>query len=267
MIVESQNESLLSFLTDPIISSNSSLVGLDTIQVTNSHLLPTYNPLGFQSLEFSLPDIPEDHNFHLMKTIPYFENHSTKPIVTIQKPASLNKKKFMEHEINCSTCNKDIALALLHCSSKTPCTSKSLNILSSYILDVECVDCERVRIKEEHLLHSFTTLSEIPALNLPVMECQPCVSSKRKRVTDSNEMCCQVCKLKIAQGGFRSLLLGKCDTIKECNGHFTKSFEKTSIDIEGHATEIVCTSCRAKYQFCSECGGGGKVSHSICFTY
>lgn len=93
----------------------------------------------------------------------------------------------------------------------------------SYVIDVLCNSC----INKRQIASPFIPFQY--------------VQTARKRSRDDlHAVECEVCRTKIGNGGIRPV-----DYAKNMADDLT--------------VEFVCSSCASKYQFCSECGGGGKT--------
>lgn len=179
--------------------------------------------------DFSLPDTPEQHNFNILSSSsiqqcptiysikefrlcqpqtqsqthlqsqdqsqsqPHLQSQSQYQI-SDQQSQKQKTKKYLDQSLHCSSCSSLIATAILHCTSKNTCLSKT-QLNDTYEIDIECMSCQHKRTTKEHSAHPQNS----------VQECIPCVRAKRRRIGDDKMLVCQVCKVKVGTGGFKVL--------------------------------------------------------------
>jgi hypothetical protein len=123
--------------------------------------------------------------------------------VSPNNESSSNRRKTLQFNIQCNECICDLGIAFVRGSSFNE---------SDNPLNVNCSRCVGITPK---------------SLNQDVTD-------KKKRKKESKCMNCEVCHMKIGNGGVEA---------------------RDGDDIK---VEYVCSDCGDKYMFCSECGGGGK---------
>ncbi|KNC96787.1 uncharacterized protein SPPG_07993 [Spizellomyces punctatus DAOM BR117] len=142
------------------------------------------------------------------------------------------RKKIIDHTVHCKRCKNEIATFLLHPESKNV---PPLN----FAVDILCVSCEGRKD------------------SLEVDDTSMVLAGRRKRLHDDYGMDCEICKRRIGSGGFkfseeRELqAIGVGGKVRDEDGAMVEE----AMDFR---VEPICASCRVKYKFCTECGGGGK---------
>ncbi|KAI9102573.1 hypothetical protein DFS34DRAFT_647129 [Phlyctochytrium arcticum] len=166
--------------------------------------------------------------------------------------ATAGRKKIIEEDVLCKRCLTHVATFLLHPETKNPPTPacKISLLCTSCEAQQQCASVPSLTTPPSSSTSSSTTTTANP----PIDES----SSRKKRIHDEYGLECEVCKRRVGAGGF--LFPGGRGELR-CIGVGGKVRDEAGVMIPeamDFRVEPICVSCRVKYKFCTECGGGGK---------
>jgi hypothetical protein len=133
-------------------------------------------------------------------------------------PTSVRKKTIV-NICECSgNCGKKVASMFLR---------GPIHLLQkSFMIDILCNNCTN---QQPWLYHDSKLIKS----------CDYVQTARKRCIENLNEVECDVCRMKIGNGGIRPV---------DLSGQISQDL----------TVEYVCNKCIVKYKFCSECGGGGK---------
>ncbi|KAJ1555791.1 hypothetical protein HK405_012993 [Cladochytrium tenue] len=144
-------------------------------------------------------------------------------VSSVYKVSVSGKKSVVEEPCSCSVCHAPGVTFVL----RGPAESLDR---SSYTVDLVCLQC------------NSTTAVVSPGTSSQIVP-----SRKRARAISELGVSCDVCRRDVGFGGVRvTSKRAACDTS-------SSKFGKADFTVE-----VVCSHCRERYGFCTECGGGGK---------
>ncbi|KAI8816211.1 uncharacterized protein EV422DRAFT_571954 [Fimicolochytrium jonesii] len=157
-----------------------------------------------------------------------------------------SRKKLEEQTVCCTRCRLPVATFLLHPYGK--------NVEPmDYDVELICAACS------DGETPGSSSSSSRPSRQPVSPETEPVSSPNlsRKRVHDDLNIECEVCKKKLATGGFK--FVGVDDMqIVGAGGKLRGADGAVSLEAMNFRVEPICVSCKARYRLCTECGGGGK---------
>ncbi|KAI8815385.1 hypothetical protein BJ742DRAFT_864603 [Cladochytrium replicatum] len=178
------------------------------------------------------------------------------------------KRKMLEDLLHCRKCGQLSATLIMHAEGGV------WNVVPNGGLLINCL-CTQCLPGEAGASDLIQDTDEASAGTASVSGTS---AGKRKRITSDESLECEVCKQRFCSGLIRYVDGGLAE---ECGLTVEKGYDGaagpndkpglsaliTSQSRRKHQggaqrsdfkIEIVCTPCRSKYRFCTECGGGGK---------
>ncbi|KAI9199699.1 uncharacterized protein BJ171DRAFT_201179 [Polychytrium aggregatum] len=137
------------------------------------------------------------------------------------RESAISRKAAPEEDCICERCREKIATRIIHMDWRSPEGG------SGHYIELVCNRCEDPR--------------DLAAPGVVAL------TNKKKRALDDNFEC-NICKRRLGRGGIRSV-----EGSKPIENREGRQYDSPDMKIE-----IVCNSCKERYRFCTECGGGGK---------
>ncbi|KAJ3236028.1 ATP-binding cassette, sub-B (MDR TAP), member 4 [Chytriomyces hyalinus] len=172
-------------------------------------------------------------------------SHRIKPKPAIRKLAAEDKatssttRKTLKEPVFCATCGLPVGILELRALPLILYAPRSTNLKCS-----ACATAEGVRM-----------LSATACIDTIENQTKP--SNRKKKATEEqgptinpNIHPCLACKRPTAYGTI---------TVTSANPITTTTTNPSSSTIPDLAIAVTCNPCEARYQFCAECGGGGKT--------
>ncbi|KAJ3329936.1 hypothetical protein HDU76_006801 [Blyttiomyces sp. JEL0837] len=154
-------------------------------------------------------------------------------ISSVYKESMSGSKKIVEHPCNCLACGIPVATAVLR---GVPSAFQE----KPYVFEAYCESCD--------------PSGSVPA---PGDDLKILPSRKRARGRSEKILNCDVCRRNVGSGGVK-IDSSACESNKRVKVSADGAVALSEDSKAGYSVEIVCASCRCKYAFCTECGGGGK---------